>query len=141
MNKTTKISLFIISIFIIIQFIPYGKNHQNPKIVQEVNWNNKYTKQLFTKACAACHSNNTVWPWYSNIAPVSWLVSHDVDEGREHFNVSMWNAQSKNKGDDAAEELEEGEMPMAIYTLMHPESKLTTKEKEDLIKGLKETFN
>ena len=141
MNKTTKIYLLIISIFIIIQFIPYGKEHENPKVVQEVNWNNKHTKQLFTKACAACHSNNTVWPWYSNIAPVSWLVSHDVAEGREHFNVSMWNIQAKNKGDEAAEELEEGEMPMAIYTLMHPEAKLTIQEKVELIKGLKETFN
>jgi len=137
MNK-----LFIgIGLVVVMQFIPYGTNHANPEIVQEPNWDSIKTKELFNKACADCHSNETKYPWYANIAPVSWLIQHDIDEGREHFNVSMWNQQSKNKGEDAAEELEDGEMPMGIYALMHKEAVLTAQEKEDLIKGLKATFN
>ena len=137
MNKT----LIIVVILIIIQLIPYGKDHTNPPVIQEPNWDSIQTKKLFTKACADCHSNETKYPWYASIAPISWLVQHDIDEGREHFNVSSWNNQDKNKGEDAAEELEDGEMPMGIYTFMHKEAVLTAQEKEDLIKGLKATFN
>lgn len=132
--------IYLIVIVVLIQFIPYGKEHNNPKVVNEVKWDSIQTKELFNKACADCHSNNTVWPWYSNIAPISWLVQHDVDEGREHFNVSMWNAQKKNEGEDASEELEDGEMPMAIYTLLHKKARLSKEQKEKLIDGLEKTF-
>ena len=124
----------------LIQFIPYGKNHTNPKSQGEPNWSDTHTKQLFMRACGDCHSHNTKWPWYSNIAPISWLVQHDVDEGREHFNVSLWGVQKKNKGKDAYEELEENEMPPFIYIINHPEAKLLKEDKIQLINGLKQTF-
>jgi len=69
------------------------------------------------RACGDCHFNETKWPWYSHIAPISRLVTYDVKEGREHFNVSMWGDQRKNRGDEAAEELREGEMSPLTYRI------------------------
>lgn len=125
---------------IAIQFIPYGKDHTNPPVMSEPQWDSGRTKELFTRACADCHSHETKYPWYSNIAPVSWLVSHDIEEGREHFNVSMWGIQKKNEGKDAAKEVRGGDMPMWFYTIPHPEAKLSDNEKQELISGLEKTF-
>ena len=135
-----KILLALVVLFVLIQFIPYGKDHTNPPVVAEPNWDSPRTKELFTRACGDCHSNETKWPWYSNIAPLSWSIYHHVVEGREHFNVSMWGHQKKNEGEDAAEEVEEGEMPLKSYLLAHPEARLSDSEKKELIEGLKKTF-
>ena len=125
---------------IAIQFIPYGKDHTNPPIVGEPQWDNQKTKKLFSRVCANCHSNTTTWPWYSNVAPVSWLIQYDVDEGRKRFNVSMWNVQKKNKGYDATEEVGAGEMPPLQYVIGHPEAKLTESERAEFVQGLTATF-
>ncbi|SFV54989.1 cytochrome c, putative [hydrothermal vent metagenome] len=135
-----KVILVVVILLIAIQFIPYGKNHTNPKVVAEPKWDSPKTRELFMKACGDCHSNETKWPKYSNVAPISWVVYKHVIEGREHFNVSMWGVQKKNKGDEAAEEVEEGEMPLKSYLIAHPEAKLSKSEKEALIEGLKQTF-
>jgi len=127
-------------LFGLLQIIPYGHDYTNPEVKSIVKWDSKKTEELFNKACANCHSNNTKWPWYSKIAPISWLIAHDVAKGREHFNVSMIGYQKKNKTDEAYEELKDGEMPPAIYTLNHPEAKLTQEETVRLINGLKATF-
>ena len=135
-----KVLLYLIGLSILIQFIPYGKDHVNPPIISEVKWDSPKTKSLFMKACADCHSHETKWPWYSNVAPVSWFIYHDVKEGREHFNVSAWGHQEENEGDEAAETIEEGEMPLNVYLLAHPEARLSADEKKSLILGLKNTF-
>jgi mono/diheme cytochrome c family protein len=125
---------------IAIQFIPYGKDHTNPPIISEPTWDSPRTKELFDNACANCHSHQTTYPWYSNVAPLSWLIARDIDEGREHFNVSAWGAQKKNEGEDAAKETREGSMPPWFYLPTHPEAKLTDAEKKELITGLEKTF-
>lgn len=135
-----KILLTLVALLIVIQFIPYGKDHTNPKVVAEPKWDTPKTRELFMKACVDCHSFETKWPAYSNVAPISWIVYNHVVEGREHFNVSNWGHQKKNEGEDAAEEVEEGEMPLTSYLLVHPEAKLSENEKELLIQGLKNTF-
>jgi len=135
-----KIIGFSILLIVVIQFIPYGKNHINPKVVAEPNWDTPKTRELFMRACGDCHSNNTKWPWYSSIAPISWSIYYHVVEGREHFNISMWNIQKKNKGDEAVEEIQEGEMPLQSYLLAHPEARLNDNEKEMLIDGLRNIF-
>ncbi len=135
-----KFILILIVLFGLIQFIPYGKNHTNPKVMAEPKWDSPQTKELFARGCADCHSNETKWPWYSNIAPLSWSIYHHVEEGREHFNVSMWGIQKKNDGDEAAEEVEEGEMPLASYLIAHPEARFSKEETQALIEGLKKTF-
>jgi mono/diheme cytochrome c family protein len=123
-----------------IQFIPYGKDHTNPPQMSEPQWDSPRTKELFTSACADCHSHETKYPWYSNIAPVSWLLARDVEEGREHFNVSTWGTQKKNEGDKAAKEVREGEMPLWFYLPTHPEARLSDAQKQELISGLEKTF-
>lgn len=125
---------------VVIQFIPYGKNHVNPPIVSEPKWDSPRTKELFNSACADCHSHETKYPWYSDVAPVSWLLARDVEEGREHFNVSAWGAQKKNEGKDAAKEVREGEMPLWFYLPTHPEARLSDSQKQELISGLEKTF-
>ena len=135
-----KFLIITLLLLVAIQFIPYGKDHTNPPVIAEPNWDSPQTRALFMRACGDCHSHETKWPWYSNIAPISWLVYHDVVEGREHFNISAWGHQKKNEGEDAAEELEEGEMPLKPYLLAHPEARLNKQEKTLLIEGLKKTF-
>jgi hypothetical protein len=123
----------------VIQFLPIGAGKHNPDVVQEVQWDSDRTKDLVRRACYDCHSNETHWPWYSYVAPISWLVEHDVHEGREHLNFSEWNRKQKH-ADEAAHEVEEGEMPLQIYTLLHPGARLEGAAKEHLIQGLRKTL-
>ena len=141
MKKILLYSLLgILVIFVLIQLIPFGRQKDNPPVNQEPQWDSQQTRDLAQAACFDCHSNETVWPWYSNIAPISWVIADHVEEGREHFNVSAWGVQKHNEGEDAAEEVEEGEMPVFGYTFTHPEARFTQEEKARLIKGLKATF-
>ncbi len=135
-----KIGLALIALAIVIQLVPFGRDHENPSVRAEPNWDNPKTRELFDRACADCHSHRTKWPWYSNVAPVSWLVQHDVEEGREHFNVSLWGIQEKNEGNEAVESIEKGEMPMKTYVLLHPEANLSAEELKVLVAGLRATF-
>lgn len=128
-----------IVLIIAIQFVPYGKDHSNPPVVAEPPWDQPATREFFVRACADCHSNETHWPWYSNFAPASWLVTMDVKVGREHFNVSEWDPQN-NMGGWIATQVETGEMPPAKYLLPHPEARLTDEEKAQFINGLHNTF-
>jgi hypothetical protein len=148
MKKLTKlvipflVLLVILAIgFILLQLIPYGKNHTNPDVIQEPEWDSAVTRELAQRACFDCHSNESVWPWYSKIAPVSWLVQHDVDEGREKLNFSEWNRKADfDNLDEVGEVIQEGEMPPITYYPTHPEAKLTDKEKQLLIKGLQNSL-
>ena len=84
------------------------------------------------RACHDCHSNQTVWPWYSNIAPVSWLVASDVSEGRARLNFSNW-PQSGADGEKQdigglCSEVRSGKMPLRSYTALHPRAKLSSQE-------------
>lgn len=136
----TKILAAVAIAAVAIQFIPYGKDHTNPPIISEPTWNSPQTKELFNNACADCHSHQTKYPWYSDVAPISWLLARDIQEGREHFNVSAWGAQKKNEGKEAAKEVREGEMPPWFYLPAHPEAKLSDTEKNELSTGLERTF-
>jgi len=91
------------------------------------------------RACFDCHSNETVWPWYSNIAPVSWLVQRDVNGGRRHLNFSEW-AIPQRHAKDVAEQVREGEMPPWFYLPMHPNARLTNTEKQALIEGVEKSL-
>jgi mono/diheme cytochrome c family protein len=124
---------------IVIQFVPYGREHTNPQVSNEPPWDSQETRNLFFRACRDCHSNETQWPWYASVAPASWLVYHDVQEGRSKFNVSRW-GKGKQEADEAAEEVREGEMPPWSYLLAHPEARLSEVEERALIRGLVATF-
>jgi hypothetical protein len=127
-------------LLILIQFVPFGRNHTNPQIATEPKWDSPRTRELFFKSCRDCHSNETRWPAYSNFAPASWLVQSDVNEGRSKLNVSDWNGASANNGFKAASEVRDGEMPPWFYLPAHPEARLTAAEKEELLQGLIATF-
>lgn len=122
-------------IFGLIQLVPYGRDHTNPSVIAEPDWDSPATRELVKKACYDCHSNETVWPWYSNIAPLSWVIQRDVDEGRRKMNFSTW-GQGESEFEDAAEVVQDGEMPPSQYVIMHPEARLSDTQKQYLITGL-----
>jgi mono/diheme cytochrome c family protein len=115
----------------------FSGERTNPKVEGTVAWDSPETKALFDRACADCHSHETRWPWYSYVAPISWYVIHDVEEAREHFNVS---SRDLGDADEAAEEVEKGKMPLDEYVKLHSEAKLSDAERAALIAGLKKTF-
>src|SRR5690242_16317240 len=80
-----------LGLLVVAQLVPYGHDHTNPRTVAEPAWDSPATRALADRACFDCHSNQTRWPWYSHVAPTSWLVQHHVDEGREVLNFSTWN--------------------------------------------------
>jgi hypothetical protein len=121
----------------LIQLVPYGRDHTNPPVVMEPKWDSPQTRQLAVDHCFQCHSNETTWPWYSNIAPASWLIEKDVIEGRQELNFSDWSRPGEL--DEIVEQIQSGRMPPIQYTLPHPESALTAEQKQAFIKGLQAT--
>jgi len=122
----------------VIQAVPYGRDHTNPPVRAEPNWDSKRTRQLAVGACFACHSNQTEWPWYSSVAPSSWLTQNDVDEGRRVLNFSEWDRPQGSE--EAADAVRGGEMPPWQFKILHPESRLSDSEKQQLIRGLEATL-
>lgn len=135
-----RIAIGIVVLFVLMQAVPYGHSHSNPPASGAPAWDSPRTQQLFDRACADCHSHQTVWPWYTYVAPVSWLTQHDVDEGREHLNLSRWSAKPQHDADHAAGEVREGEMPPWFYLPLHAEARLSEAEKRDLADGLARMF-
>jgi hypothetical protein len=127
--------LFAAVFFGLIQLVPYGRDHTNPPVIQEPDWAFPEIRELTVRACFNCHSNETVWPWYSNIAPASWLVQRDVSEAREELNFSEWGRQDVELK-EISEHILNHEMPPAQYLLLHPEARLTEDERNRLVSGL-----
>lgn len=120
-----KILITVALILIAIQFIPVDRS--NPPVIQDINPPQNVSEILRT-SCYDCHSNETVWPWYSYVAPVSFLVSGDVKDGRKRINFSEWNKYDEKKQikkmNGILEVIQEGEMPLSNYLLMHSEAKM-----------------
>lgn len=126
-------------VFIGIQAVPYGAEKSNPPVIVEPAWDSPQTSELARRACYDCHSNETQWPAYSRVAPVSWLVARDVYEGRAMLNFSEWQRPQEEAG-EAAETLLEGEMPLRMYALMHSHARLSEAERATLARGLAATL-
>jgi hypothetical protein len=119
-------SLIVLCLIIaIIQFFPISRT--NPPVESEIPASDE-VRSILRRACYDCHSNETIWPWYSRVAPVSWLVASDVREGREKLNFSRWNSYSEKKQTkllkDIREEVEEDEMPPITYRMMHKDARI-----------------
>ena len=138
MRKKINIGLGVLAlIFVAIQFVPVERT--NPPITDEVNWANEETREIAKKACFDCHSHESIWPWYSYVAPLSFRIAHHVNHGREYLNFSDW-SQPNEDFDEIKEVIDEGEMPLWDYLLMHSDAKLTPEETEALLSGLYETY-
>jgi len=133
-----KIALFLIIVFIIIQFIRPDKNEGGYESLTafktETNVSEEVAQILQTN-CFDCHSNQTVYPWYAEISPLSFWFKDHIDEGKEELNFSEWKTYSVKKKDHKLEELieevEEGEMPLDSYTWIH--EKLSEKDQNTLL--------
>ncbi len=141
-----KIGSSLLIIVIVIQFFRIDKT--NPEVtiandfIEMTNPPEEITSML-KSSCYDCHSNESNYPWYSNVAPISWWVKDHIDEGRDELNFSEWGTfkakRKDHKLEEAVEMLEEGEMPLNEYTWTHSEAKLTVEQKSVLVDWLKET--
>jgi len=141
-----RISLIALAAIILLCLIGFGgwlglqllpDNRTNPPIVNEPQWDSPQTRELAERACFDCHSNETKWPWYSNVSPFTQLIWREVRKGRSELNYSDWHPKKK---DESIEKILNGRMPPRKYLLLHPEARLTEAEKQALIAGLKATF-
>jgi hypothetical protein len=119
----------VIGLGVLIQLVPYGRAHANPPVRSEPKWDSPATLALARRACFDCHSNETVWPWYSDVAPISWLIQRDVDEGRSKLNFSNWSGQ-RQEADHSAREVSSGKMPQWYYVVLHPSAGFSAAEKQ-----------
>ena len=117
------------------QMVPYGRNHTNPPVRREPTWDSPKTRELAVRACFDCHGNQTVWPWYSNVAPLSWMIQRDVDTGRRVTNFSEWDRPQK-EAYESAQTIRKGTMPPWYY----PWAGLSPAGRQALIRGLETTF-
>jgi hypothetical protein len=141
------IAIFLIFVLLIIQSFRIDKATQPVDPATDfiaLTLPNEEVSGILKRACYDCHSNQPSFPWYTNIAPVSWWIKHHIDEGSHHLNFSIWGTytykRKNHKLDECIEMVEEDEMPMSSYTLMHTDSKLTDAQKLQLVeffKGLK----
>jgi len=122
----------IVLVFVIFQFIPYGKDKTNPKTDKALEVNApQNVKAILKKSCYDCHSNETKWPWWSYVAPASWSISDDVTGGRKTLNFSIWKKYSPKKIKKLKKDIYRtvaGPMPLPQYTWVHKGTKLTKQE-------------
>jgi hypothetical protein len=102
----------------------------------EPAWDSPQTRAFAVRACYDCHSNETTWPWYSNVAPVSWFVISDVNDGRRHLNLSDWGKYTpermQRRLSEMCSEVEQGEMPLKQYTWIHKVAGLDGPQREQI---------
>lgn len=142
MNPATKMLLGA-GLLVALQLVPYGRDHTNPPGRQALAWDAESTRDLAKRACFDCHSNETRWPWYSSIAPVSWRVQHNVREGREKLNFTALDPVGEmmsEAAEEAPEVVTKGKMPPPDYLLMHPEAWLSSADRRALASGLEATL-
>jgi len=135
------ISALVVLGFLLIQLIPFGKDHTNPPVMFQQEWDSQRTEQLVRGACYDCHSNETNWPWYSNVAPASWLVNFDVSRGRSALNLSELSPeQASFYVNLMVDQIENNKMPPFQYNVIHSEGRFSSAEKQELVNGLTATF-
>jgi mono/diheme cytochrome c family protein len=119
--------------FVAIQLVPVSR--ENPPVEEDVAAPPEVAS-ILRRSCYDCHSHETRWPWYSRVAPASWLVASDVRDGRRHVNFSRWNRlDAKDRADtleEIVEEVGKGEMPLKAYLVTHPGAEMTPADVETL---------
>ena len=133
-------AVMLIVLFAISQLVPYGRDHSNPPVTREPAWDSAETRALAQRACFDCHSNLTDWPWYSRVAPASWIVQSDVDSGRDRFDFSEWDRPQHADAEQMARAIRGGSMPPWFYAIAHSDARLDPEEKDALVRGLRATL-
>ncbi|HEX8252220.1 MAG TPA: heme-binding domain-containing protein [Thermoanaerobaculia bacterium] len=136
MRRLLKIAGVVLAVaFLAIQFVQ-PKRTNPPIVAADVLQAPRHIQPILKRSCYDCHSSATHWPWYSYIAPMSWALVHDVEEGRDELSFSEWNTYNADQREHLLEEIcevvQDGEMPLEPYTLMHPIAKLTIEDKRAL---------
>lgn len=135
-----KIFLGLVLLFVVMQFVRIDRT--NPPVDPTVDLASMYNmpqnvKAIMKKACYDCHSFETVYPWYTNIAPLSWWIGDHIDHGRDELNFSVWGTYSEKRQDHKIDEInelvEEGEMPLESYLIIHGDAKLTDQEVKEML--------
>jgi hypothetical protein len=133
-----KTALGVAGVAVLIQLVSFERT--NPPVTGDLQAPPE-VKALLQRACYDCHSHHTEWPWYTAVAPISWLTHRDVVEGRKHLNFSTWAqvppARQAKKLAEVVDEVSEDEMPPWFYLPLHPHAKLTAEEKQVLVRWAK----
>jgi hypothetical protein len=129
----------LIVVFLGIQFVRPARTNPPVDESQTILARTQMTPQvaaILERSCRDCHSNQTVWPWYTNVAPISWWLSNHVNEGRQNLNLSEWGRLDHDRQDrklrQICDEVQDGVMPLSSYLPMHPQAKLSAEDKKIL---------
>jgi hypothetical protein len=141
MRNTSKMLAFSGLALVVLQAFPVDRTAPpdgGPLVIHDAA-----AADIVDRACADCHTNDTEWPWYSRVAPMSWWIANHVREGRSELNLSTWMEMDLRrqfgKLGEVIDYVESGEMPLPSYTWAHPESRLTADERESLVRWAKDT--
>ena len=126
-----------IVVVIAMQLVPYGWSKPNPPVRVAATWPDAESERIARSSCYACHSNETDWPAYSYVAPMSWLVRRDVEQGRDELYFSEWD-DAAGEADAAVETIADGSMPPRQYTLVHRDARLDRDEAAALVEALRQ---
>jgi hypothetical protein len=139
-NLFKKIGLVLLAVLVLLQFVQPARNLGSAAGAEDVSTVVAYTgnvQKILETSCFDCHSNATVYPWYASVQPLGLWLKHHVDEGKEELNFSTFRAYAPkrmaHKLDEVVEMVEEGEMPLASYTLIHQNAVLTAEQKAELL--------
>lgn len=131
---------WIVGVFAAMQLVPYGRTHSNPYVIKEPAWDTPRTRELAVRACFDCHSNQTRWPWYADVAPFSWIVQRDVEVARSVINFSEWNVPYDHASYSGSSVIA-GNMPTLKYRMAHRDAELNRDEMLELARGLDATLD
>jgi hypothetical protein len=134
------VGLGALAMFVAIQLVPYGWSHPNPPVTANAPWPGPEAEAIARRSCYDCHSNETEWPLYAYVAPMSWLVRSDVERGRDALNLSTWDT-GEGKVEDVIERVSEGSMPPDRYTRAHRGTNLSEAEVDALVAALAQMPN
>jgi hypothetical protein len=134
-----RIGIVLIVVLIVIQFVPIERT--NPPVESDVP-EPAELKAVLRRSCYGCHSNETRWPWYARVAPISFLIANDVKEGRRQVNFSIWGQYTESrkarKLKEIREQVEGNKMPQWYYVFVHPDAKLSAGDKEMIVRWAKQ---
>ena len=132
-------AIVLVGLLLIAQFVRPARTNPPVDESQTIQTRTQMTPEvaaIFDRSCRDCHSNKTVWPWYTNVAPISWFIANHVNEGRHSLNLSEWGRLDRDKQDrklrQICDEIQDGVMPLSTYTPLHPGSQLSEQDKKTL---------